>query len=236
MSPASACPTTASGTCAATTSTDRAGRAAGRSRATKTSGKVTENPIATTIHGAKSATRRPSSVPDVPRCSPRRAPQATIGSPATANTPAVAPTATSASHERRDDVVGDAVPVEPEPRERHRGDEAERRRGDRHDRRAREVRVPEARDRADALARGERQADEVGRLQRRAAAPSRARRVAIRSPSVVRSAAGRPSPASPRAAPGAPSATTGIATASSALSAIPRATATTPVGVDPHAG
>ena len=66
---------------------------------------------------------------------------------------------------RRLDVPRDPAGVETEPRQRHGGHEAERRRADADDGGPDEVRVPEARLRADAFTRGDREADEVGRLE-----------------------------------------------------------------------
>ena len=66
---------------------------------------------------------------------------------------------------RRVDVARDAAGVEPGTGQRHRRDQPERRRGHADDSRGKEVRVAEARHGADAFARGEREADEVDRLQ-----------------------------------------------------------------------
>ena len=66
----------------------------------------------------------------------------------------------------RHDVARDASGVEPDSRERDGRDEAERRGRHRDERGCRQVGVAEARHRPDALARRERKADEVDRLQR----------------------------------------------------------------------
>ncbi len=67
--------------------------------ATNITGSVTEKPIDATIQGDSEATSRPSSSPTSVAVAVTRARSDMIGSPASANTPAVAPTATIAIHD-----------------------------------------------------------------------------------------------------------------------------------------
>ena len=71
---------------------------------------------------------------------------------------------------RRLDVPRDTPRLETEPGQRHRGDEPDRGGADPDDRGRDQVRVAEARHRADALPRGDREADEVDRLEREGSA------------------------------------------------------------------
>ena len=213
----------ASGTWSATTAsaTSRSPRVRD---CTKRSGNVTENPMAKTIHGESSATRRPSSSPTSAEYpAPSTAP--TSDAPASAKTPAAAPTATSASQD--DETTWRATPAGSSPI-RVSGTDVTRpsEDGDRDERRRREVRVPEARHRADSLPRRERQTDQVDGLER-----ERERDAPCRHDQPLADAA-RPTAAcaSRHRLRGrvAPSATIGKATATRPLSAIPTATASIP--------
>ena len=149
-----------------TTSTASASGASGRSRrAMKTSGNVTERPAVTTIQGASIATSRPSSRPTSSHVVPAEhgredrlaGDREHAGEAADGN---------QRKPRGGDDVMGDPMAFEPQPGERHGGGQPERRGGGGDDRRPREVRVPEARNRTDSLAGGQRQAGDVRELER----------------------------------------------------------------------
>ena len=123
--------------------------------ATKTSGKVTESATEATMYGAIATTRRPIWVPtSSPYALPRTRPA--ISAPATAKIPAVAATARSAGQADASTWRAHAMRLQAAPGQRHCGDQPERRGTDADDGGRDQVRVAEARHRADALARGDR--------------------------------------------------------------------------------
>ena len=124
-------------------------RASGRPAplpATKRSGNVTVAPTATSAHSAKTTTRRPSSSPTSRAVRPNRGRLVTIGSPASAKTPAArADQRRGEIHEAETTCRATRRGVQAGARQRHRGHEPERRRGDGDERRRDQVRVAEAR-------------------------------------------------------------------------------------------
>ena len=117
------------------------------------------------MYGAIATTRRPIWVPtSSPYALPRIRPA--ISAPATAKIPAVAATARSAGHDDASTWRATRCGSRPVPGERHGGDQPERRGADADHGRRDQVRVAEARHGADALPGGDREADEVDRLER----------------------------------------------------------------------
>ena len=125
---------------------------------------VTDSATDATMYGAIATTRRPIWVPtSSPYAAPRTRPA--ISAPATAKIPAVAATRRSAGQADASTWRATRRGSSPSAGQRHGGDQPERRGTDADDRGRDQVCVAEARHRADALARGDRQADEVDRLQ-----------------------------------------------------------------------